>query len=66
MEACRDSYMTKEYLLESIAQSKIRWGVTTMPPHFYQEYGSDQPYKHLGFGAEGGTITQPQPDGFYA
>jgi hypothetical protein len=56
----------KEGILEKVSQSKIRWGVIKMPADFYEEYDSNEPYGHLGFGVQGEEITPPRYDELYA
>jgi hypothetical protein len=58
--------LTKEALFEKISQSKIRWGVIRMPPDFYKDYDSADPYEHLGFGVEGEEVLPPQYGKSYA
>ncbi|KAI1120426.1 hypothetical protein F5Y10DRAFT_258367 [Nemania abortiva] len=51
--------------LRRLAQSKIRWGVISMPAEWYDEYGHDDPVEHLGFGAEEDKPKDPVPGHMY-
>ncbi|KAI0875522.1 hypothetical protein GGS24DRAFT_515444 [Hypoxylon argillaceum] len=49
-----------------LAQSRLRWGVISMPAEWYDEYDHDGPVEHLGFGVEEDEPKDPVPGHMYA
>ncbi|GAW25293.1 hypothetical protein SAMD00023353_0401920 [Rosellinia necatrix] len=52
--------------LKRLAQSRLRWGVISMPAEWYSEYDHDGPVEHLGFGGEEEQPRDPVPGHMYA
>ncbi|KAI0193909.1 hypothetical protein F4808DRAFT_475205 [Astrocystis sublimbata] len=52
--------------LRRLAQSKIRWGVISMPPEWHDEYDHAHSIEHLGFGVEEDNPGDPIPGHMYA
>ncbi|KAI0454720.1 hypothetical protein F5B21DRAFT_473937 [Xylaria acuta] len=51
---------------ERLAQSRLRWGVISMPAEWYNEYNHDGPLEHLGFGIKEDNPKDPVPGHMYA
>ncbi|TGJ75782.1 hypothetical protein E0Z10_g10957 [Xylaria hypoxylon] len=49
-----------------LAQSRLRWGVISVPAGWYGGYGHDGPVGHLGFGAKEDKPKDPVPGHMYA
>ncbi|RWA10081.1 hypothetical protein EKO27_g5043 [Xylaria grammica] len=53
-------------LLRKLTQSRLRWGVISMPDEWHDEYGHDGPVEHLGFGVREDQPKSPVLGHMYA
>ncbi|KAI0117928.1 hypothetical protein GGR51DRAFT_545815 [Nemania sp. FL0031] len=52
--------------LKRLAQSRLRWGVVSMPAEWYDDYNHDGDVEHLGFGVEEDEPKDPLLGHMYA
>ncbi|KAI0410837.1 hypothetical protein F5X98DRAFT_384830 [Xylaria grammica] len=53
-------------VLRKLTQSRLRWGVISMPDEWHDEYGHDGPVEHLGFGVREDQPKSPVLGHMYA
>ncbi|KAL1855006.1 hypothetical protein Plec18170_004418 [Paecilomyces lecythidis] len=59
----------QDLVLSKLAESKLKWGVVTMPPEFYEEFKEDMEVdtvEHLSFGVKEDDVQKPIYGKWYA